>query len=146
MQKTRRDSSRKISAQNHGIPVVLDPASSAPGVTVAITLKIGDDRNSRNPSALKFVETHGGTNANENFPARRHDREWCRLPISSRIRSDRQPDFIPGGLDGAGNLRRGRSDGGRADHGKKTQFYNRRYRGQRRARPLSLSLLEIRAG
>src|SRR6266853_4860706 len=57
---------------------------------VAITLKIRDDRTLRNPSPLDFVETHGGTNANETPLARHSDREWCCLPFSGGIHSDWQ--------------------------------------------------------
>src|ERR1700681_3266684 len=105
------------------------------GDRLAITPKTRDDRNSSNPSALKFVETHGGTNAIETLTARLDDREWCRLFLSNGIRSDRQSDSIPCSLDGSDYLRRRRFDGRRVDHGKESQFHKRHYRGQRRARP-----------
>jgi hypothetical protein len=86
--------------------------------TVEITLEIRDHRTLRNPSPLEFVEIHGGTNANETLLARLGGREWYCVPVSCGIRSDRQSAFILGSLDGAGYLRRRRSNGGRAGYSK----------------------------
>jgi hypothetical protein len=54
---------------NPATEIHLDP--QFPGAGVEIALEIGDDRNL---SALIFVKTHGGTNANETSLARRNDR------------------------------------------------------------------------
>src|ERR1700731_4613376 len=90
---------------------------------VAIMLKIRDDRTLRNPSPLDFVETCGGTNANESLLARCGDREWRCPPIWSGIRSDRQSGSLLGCLVGASYLHRRRSDGGRAGYSKESQFH-----------------------